>query len=103
MADDVVLTDPWVDLRGGGPAEEAQRSRLRDEINAEVREGHDLHGLKFHVVGRSFASDDVLLRLSDAQWAIVHITWNCSERPPWPVTEFFGAAAAVERAIDLAG
>jgi hypothetical protein len=99
VADDLVLTDPWVDLRGGGADQEAERGRFLDEISGEVSDGHPLAGLKFEVVGRSFARDDALIRLPDDRWAVVHVTWTRPERPPWPATEFFESATEVERAI----
>ena len=99
MDEDVVLVDPWADLRGGGPEEEAERLRIAAEIRAEVVTGHALHGIELDVVGRSFAKDDVLVRVRDGRWAIVHLTYQRPDTPPWPGTRFFDTTLEVEAAL----
>jgi len=99
VEDDLVLVDPWVDLRGGGPEVEAQRERFEAELRAEVGDGHPLQGAKATLVGRSSAKDDFLFRLGDGRWAVVHLTWQRPDRPPWPATKFFGTARDVEAAL----
>jgi hypothetical protein len=41
MEDDLVLTDPWWDLRGGGPAEEKQRKAIQTELIVASGQGTD--------------------------------------------------------------
>jgi hypothetical protein len=97
MEDDLVLTDPWWDLRGGGPTEEKQRKAIQAELLAEVSRGHPLSGAAVEVIGRSEASDDVLLRAGRRGWAVVHLTWRgAAEPPPWPRVAFYASVQEVE-------
>jgi hypothetical protein len=95
---DLVLVDPWLDLRGGGVDEAARRDALAAELRAEVAPGHSLHGIYVAAVGFSIARDDVLFRLAGGRWAVVHLTYAKPDRPPWPHTTFLDSVAAVEAA-----
>ncbi len=95
---DLVLFDPWVDLRKGGVDEAARRDALTAELRAEVAIGHPLHGVDVAAIGFSTARDDVLFRLADGRWAVVHLTYARPEKPPWPHTTFLNSVAAVEAA-----
>jgi hypothetical protein len=97
--DDLVLVDPWVDLRGGGLEEAKERERLLAELRAEVVDGHPLHGVDLVVVGRSYRQDDVLFALNDGRWAVVHLTFARPDRPPWPSTSFYDSVEALEAAV----
>jgi hypothetical protein len=96
--DDLVLADPWIDLRGGGVDEEAERRRLADELRDEVAPGHLLFGVDVIAIGRSTANDDVLFQLPCKRWAIVHLTGTRPDRPPWPSTRIFDSLDEVEAA-----
>ena len=97
MEDELVLTDPWWDLRGGGPAEEKQCKAIQAELLAEVSQGHPLFGVAVEVVARSEASDDVLLRAGRRGWAVVHLTWRgAAEPPPWPRVAFYASVQEIE-------
>ena len=99
MRDDVVLTDPWWDLRNPGEPEQQQIQAVTNELLRETSPGHALYGVAFVVVGRSQARDDVLLKVNN-RWALVHLTWSAqSEEPPWPTCVIFDSASAVEQAI----
>ena len=101
MNDDVVLADPWEDLRNPDAEHREQVSGLETEVRTELSDGHPLFGRAFSIVGRSHAADDVLLKVDDG-WALVHLTWSRhAERPPWPNSTEFRRALDVERAIDL--
>ncbi|AVT28276.1 MULTISPECIES: hypothetical protein [unclassified Plantactinospora] len=101
MLDDVVLVDPWWDLRGPGDSEQRQVQEISTELVQETSRGHPLYGVAFTVVGRSDATDDVLLRVGD-RWALVHLTWSgTAELPPWPSCAFFDSADDAQRAIAL--
>jgi hypothetical protein len=97
--DDLVLVDPWMDLRGGGTDEAAERDRIVEELRAEVASGHSLHRLELTAVGRLTPRDDFLFRLADGRWAIVHLTWTRPETPPWPATRLFDSVEALEEAL----
>jgi hypothetical protein len=97
MEDELVLTDPWRDLRGGGPAEEKQRKAIRAELSAEVSQGHPLSGVAVEVAARSEASDDVLLRAGRRGRAVVHLTWRgAAEPPPWPRVALCASVQEIE-------
>lgn len=99
MRDDVVLTDPWWDLRNPGELEQQQIQTVTNELLCETSPGHALYGVAFVVIGRSLARDDVLLKVQD-RWALVHVTWSGkSEVPPWPTCDIFDSSSDVELAL----
>lgn len=95
-----VFTDPWWDLRRGGPVERNQRDALQAELLTEVAHGHPLHNQPVVVVAKSEASDDIVIRLAAGGWARVHLTWKgAPEAPPWPWTEFYDTVQTLERSL----
>ncbi|SDZ43224.1 hypothetical protein SAMN05444365_1164 [Micromonospora pattaloongensis] len=101
MPDDVIITDPWWDLRNPGESEQEQVHAITNEMLRETSPGHALHGMPFAVVGRSDARDDVLLKVDD-RWALVHLTWSGkSEVPPWPTCVMFDSASDTQQALAL--
>jgi hypothetical protein len=101
VSEDIVLVDPWEDLRKADPERSGSALSLSKEVRAEVSVGPPLHDIAFVVVGRSYARDDVLLKL-DEGWALVHLTWSGhAEQPPWPISTAFHSVSDVEGAIDL--
>jgi hypothetical protein len=100
VTDDLVLTEPWCDLRGTDPEDAEQRQGLRDELARELSPGHPLHNRTVTVLGRSHLGDDILIAPEGAAWAIVHLTWkHAPERPPWPATRFYDNAQELEEAL----
>ncbi|MGK5741397.1 hypothetical protein [Micromonospora sp. URMC 103] len=100
MDEQPVFTDPWWDLRRGGPTEHQQREALHTELLAEVAAGHPLHNQPVEVIGRSMASDDIVVELASGGWARVHLTWKrAADRPPWPTTTFYGTTKTLEEDI----
>ena len=94
--DDIVLSHPWWDLRGTDPSDVDQREALTAELAREVRRGHTLHKVPITVIGRSEASDDIIVQLTDGSWAVVHLTWRgAAERPPWPWTDHCATSEAL--------
>ena len=101
MPDNVVLTDPWWDLRNRGEPEQQQIPALTDEILRETSPGHALYGMTFTVIGRSQARDDVLLKVDD-RWTLVHLTWSGKpEVPPRPTCVIFDSVSDVEQVLAL--
>lgn len=87
MTSELVLTDPWWDLRGNGSLEQEQRDALTTELAAEISKGHPLHGQGLTVLAKSETTDDVLVAVAAGGWAVVHLTWSRkAESPPWPRT-----------------
>jgi hypothetical protein len=99
--DELVLVDPWLDLRGGTPDDEAERERIAGELDTELSPGHVLYGKTFDAVSRCWARDDVLLRLENGKWAVVHLTYGGRESPPFPSTRILDSVQAVERELAL--
>jgi hypothetical protein len=66
-------------------AEEADR--LIAELQREIGAGHVLAGRRATVVRRCSGCDDVIYRVEDEAFAVVHLTWiGREERQPWPRT-----------------
>lgn len=97
--DNLVLVDPWWDVRGTTPEDEAERRRIAGEASTEISPGHVLHGKGYEVVGRCWTRDDVLLKLADGGWALVHLTYSGRESPPFPSTSIFDSVEAVENEL----
>lgn len=100
---ELVLTDPWIDLRNPDEQLTAHATRLLAELRRELASGHALAEVPFELVGCSEARDDILLRLPNS-WAIVHLSWSGrTETPPWPATRNFATTNEVEMAMDMEG
>jgi hypothetical protein len=99
--DDLVVSDPWVDLRDG--IDEARlRETLAVELRREVKAGHVLADQSWEVLARCTHCDEVLLSVG-RRWALVHLTYATDERPPWPTTTFFDQLLDVGAAASLHG
>jgi len=61
------------------------------ELHKEVRRGHVLLGIRATAVALRVDLDDVLFELEGATalLAVVHLTWQSENVPPWPITRFF--------------
>jgi hypothetical protein len=92
---DIEFADPWREL-----SDESEARSLQHRLQAEITSRHRLGGRGARVIGRSDASDDILVMTADGEFAIVHLTWGTSpvdER--WPATSFFRSAAEASRAL----
>jgi len=52
------------------------RAGIQKELNSEIGPKHPLWGLKPVVIGKTDASDDVIVHLSDGRYACVHLVWH---------------------------
>ena len=77
-----------------GIADTEVQRRLGQEFQREAPAGHVLHGIGIVAVGRRLASDDVLFRLPDGQFAQVHLTWSVETAPDWPHTLIYSSFIA---------
>ncbi|MDX8354232.1 hypothetical protein [Cognatiyoonia sp. IB215182] len=83
---------------------ESERTRFRDELLRELPPGHVMIpysgtlDVLAHVEGR----DDFVIGTGDPNkpFAVVHLTWLKETTPPWPYTEFYQSAAAVDKAVE---
>lgn len=85
---------PWTEL------EEPRRTRLQKRYDHEITDGHVLWGASGYVIGKNEGTDDVLIRLADGRFAIVHLTW--SERPggkEYPSADVYASAQEASEAI----
>lgn len=71
------------------------------ELRREAGPGHVLAGRSVTVVRRCPGCDDVLLRVDDDVFAVVHLTWGGrQEREPWPRTVILPTFLAAESYVD---
>jgi len=71
------------------------------EAAAEIAVGHELYGLGLTAIAKCGGCDDVVFRVADDTFAIVHLSWTSKpERLPWPPTTRLGGLIAVEAAMD---
>ncbi len=98
--DDQVLSKSEEEALDWMPLSGERARRFEREAIAEIGRGHDLAGLDLTAASTCPGCDDVLFRLPDASFAIVHLTWSGNrERPPWPQTTKLGGFVAVDLAI----
>jgi hypothetical protein len=80
-------------------AEEADR--LTAELQREIGAGHVLAGRRATVVRRCSGCDDVIFRVDDDAFAVVHLTWSGREESqPWPRTVTLPSFLALESYVD---
>lgn len=78
----------------------ARAQHYAEEAIVEIAPGHELAGHEFTAVSTCPACDDVLFRVGDGSFVIVHLTWSGEqERPPWPRTTRLAGFVAAELAI----
>jgi hypothetical protein len=98
------LPEPW------SVPDERTRKGLTRELHREVRslrgwayalvfKGHPLFGVRAEVVNRCDACDEVLVRVGEGDFGMVHLTWDgIWEHPPWPSYTHTGGHEATELA-----
>ncbi len=95
------LSERWWGVGGGSAEVEAKREAVLHELEMEIGSEHELSGLIVRVEAFFEASDDVIVRLVDGTYALVHPTWSAkTERPSHPTTRRLGLAA--EAAAEVA-
>lgn len=92
--------NPWWDLRPGGEREQEIAESHARELLDELAPNHPLYGLRFEVVATFRPADDILIRLEDQRWALVHLTYKRPERDGWPETDLLIGREQVQVAID---
>ncbi len=65
--------------------------RLRGEALREIQPGHELHGVELRAIAKCRACDDVAFACGDGTFAIVRLSYQAQERPPWPDTSRIGS------------
>ncbi len=94
------LSERWWGLDDTSEPAEAKRAAVLRELNAEASADHALTGRIAEVTAFFEASDDVVVRLIDGAFALVHPTWSGrTETPPFPLTRLLGDGPAASRAI----
>jgi hypothetical protein len=74
--------------------------RLTKEARREIKAGHELDGLALECIARCSGCDHTVFRCADDTFAVVHLTWNSDEHPPWPSTTRLPSFIALEIAMD---
>jgi hypothetical protein len=88
------LKEPWF-----RPDEDLAEQLLTEAIR-EIKPGHELFGLGLTCVARCSGCDDTLFRCDDDTFAIVHLSWQSDEQPPWPSTTRLPTFIALELVMD---
>lgn len=87
--------EPWWNL-----AESEQvKVGIQKELGCEIGPPHSLWGFKPVVIGKSDASDDVVVKLSDGRFACVHLTWSgkTDQQPSkYPVSMIFESVESLQ-------
>ncbi len=77
-----------------------ERERLRLEALREIKPGHEIFGIDLSTIARCQGCDDTVFACEDGTFAIVHLTYQTNETPPWPDTTRFGSHLGLELAMD---
>ena len=97
---DLRLSDRWWGLDDTSARAEARRDAVMRELATEMGTGHELSGSVVRVEAFFEASDDVIVRLVDNTYALVHPTWSMkTERLSHPTTQQLGNAADASEAV----
>jgi len=80
---------------------EQNRRAVTAETLVELAPGHPLYGCDFELVRRCGACDEVLVRVGEDDFGLVHLTWSGKrERPPYPRYAHTGSFVATETSLD---
>lgn len=94
------LSERWWGLDEATEPVEKKREAVLAELSTEIRPGHEIYGQVCGVEAFFEASDDVIVRLIDSTFSLVHPTWSGKpESAPWPTTKRLGSAATASEAI----
>ena len=94
------LSERWWGLDDASDVATRKRAAVLLELNREASSDHPLAGRIAQVEAFFEASDDVVARLDDGTFALVHPTWSGQpEAPPFPLTAPLGDARTASAAI----
>ena len=94
------LSERWWGLGDAGDLAETKRASVLRELRSEVSADHALTGRIARVEAFFEASDDVVVRLDDDTFALVHPTWSGeAEAPPFPLSTLLGDGRAASEEI----
>ena len=77
---------------------EDHAAALEHELSRELGRKHQLYGKSVAAIATCDHSDDVVFRLPDGQYALVHLTWSArpEKDPRWPHTVVYPTLDAIE-------
>ena len=75
--------EPWKEVAGN------QIDFFQTELLKEVSFSHSLFGLQMRPIGRSLATDDILVHVNNSKYAVVHLTWTDRGDKDWPKVIYF--------------
>ena len=88
-------------LEGWHTVSKQEADLLLAEMRREIPSGHVLTGRRASVVRRCSGCDDVIFRVDDETFTVVHLTWSGrEERDPFPKTVVLASFLAVESYVD---
>jgi hypothetical protein len=81
---------------------DAEADALTAELARELAPRHALEGLIVGALARRCDRDDVLFRVGESRFAIVHLTWRRGheEEPAWPHCQLFTCVADLQRQFE---
>jgi hypothetical protein len=96
----LTLSTQWWGLGETTELANEMRAVVLAELRTEIRRRHVLYGKVVQVEAFFEPSDDVVVRLVDGTFALVHPTWSRRrEVPPFPTAQRLGSASSASAAL----
>jgi hypothetical protein len=94
------LSERWWGLDEADESAERKRATVFAELSKEIAPGHEIYRQVARVEAFFEPSDDVIVRLVDGTFALVHPTWSGRlESESLPTTKRLGDAATASQRI----
>jgi hypothetical protein len=80
---------PWIPVNS-----QVEILALQHRIETEIRKAHPLFDKDAQVIGRRIDNDDVVVKLRDGKYTVVHLVWGeipVAESPQFPSTVLFAS------------
>lgn len=95
---DIEFKKPWVLIES-----DLEKKRLKEELEKEINSNHVLYGKENIPIARREENDDVIFKISDDSFALVHLTWlgkqEIDER--FPFTEIFSSLKELISEVEI--
>jgi hypothetical protein len=89
------LSQPWT------RPDSERADHLVVEARREIHPGHELEGVEISsCIAVCTGCDEAIFACSDGSFAAIHLTWQPTERPPWPSSTRAGSFIAIEMVMD---
>jgi hypothetical protein len=86
--DNTEFEKPWLFIES-----DVERNHLIEELEKEINPNHVLYGKKSIPIAKREDDDDVIFKISDGSYALVHLTWSGKQEKDerFPFTEIFSS------------